>query len=35
MLIEAARYRDADGVYRLGGTTRLVVARVNGPSPRR
>ena len=28
MLTEAQRYRDADGLYRLGGVTRLVVARV-------
>ena len=27
MLTEAERYRDADGLYRLGGVTRLVVAR--------
>ncbi|MGZ6267967.1 MAG: class I SAM-dependent methyltransferase [Candidatus Limnocylindrales bacterium] len=26
MLTEAERYRDADGLYRLGGVTRLVVA---------
>jgi len=26
MLSEAGRYRDADGMYRLGGVTRLVVA---------
>jgi hypothetical protein len=27
MLAEAKRYRDADGMYRLGGVTRLVVGR--------
>ena len=27
MLAEAARYREPDGLYRLGGITRLVVAR--------
>jgi len=27
MLAEAERYRDADGMYRLGGVTRLVVGR--------
>ena len=27
MAVEAARYRDADGMYRLGGVTRLVVGR--------
>ena len=30
MIAEAPRYRDADGMYRLGGVTRLVVARVPG-----
>jgi SAM-dependent methyltransferase len=29
MLAEAERHRDEDGIYRLGGTTRLVVARAN------
>ena len=29
MLTEAERYRDADGLYRLGGVTRLVVARAS------
>jgi len=29
MLTEAERYRDADGLYRLGGVTRLVVARAH------
>ncbi|MDB5219966.1 MAG: methyltransferase protein [Myxococcaceae bacterium] len=27
ILVEAARYRDADGMYRLGGVTRVVVGR--------
>jgi hypothetical protein len=27
MLSEAERYREADGLNRLGGVTRLVVAR--------
>jgi len=27
MVTEAGRVRDADGLYRLGGVTRLVVAR--------
>jgi len=30
MLAEAERYRDADGLYRLGGLTRLVVASATG-----
>jgi len=30
MIAEAPRYRDADGMYRLGGVTRLVVARAPG-----
>ena len=30
MIAEAARWRDTDGMYRLGGVTRLVVARAPG-----
>ena len=32
MRAEAARCRDADGLYRLGGMTRLTVARAHEPS---
>jgi SAM-dependent methyltransferase len=33
MLAEAQRYRDVDAMYRLGGVTRLVVARVPSRQP--
>lgn len=35
MLAEAPRHRDADGTYRLGGVTRLVVARASVPPVQR